>query len=216
MKINYQLEMDKTIKEIEKLDYVPRLLLHSCCGPCSTYVLEYLSNYFEISLLYYNPNIYPKEEYYFREQEQEDLIKKLPTKNPIIFLKSDYRPNDYYMLVRGYEKEREGGKRCHICFDMRLREAARIAKKGGFDYFTTTLSISPHKDSQVINQIGRKLEEEFDVKYLYSDFKKKNGFKRSVELTQEYDMYRQDYCGCVFSYKETLERQGKADREGKA
>ncbi len=212
MKINYQLELDKTIKEIEKLDYVPRLLLHSCCGPCSTYVLEYLSNYFEIGLLYYNPNIYPKEEYFFRENEQEKLIEKLDVKYPISFIRADYRPDEYYRLVRGYEGEKEGGKRCHICFDMRLREAARIAKEKGFDYFTTTLSISPHKDSQVLNQIGKELEEEFKIKYLYSDFKKKNGFKRSVELTQEYDMYRQDYCGCVFSYKEARKRQEKIDR----
>lgn len=212
MKINYQLELDKTIKEIKKINYVPRLLLHSCCGPCSTYVLEYLSNYFEISLLYYNPNIYPKGEFFFREQEQEGLIKKVKTKYPIHFLKAEYIPEDYYKLVRGYEKDREGGNRCHICFDMRLRKTASIAKEKEFDYFTTTLSISPHKDSQVLNQIGKELEEEFGVKYLCSDFKKRNGFKRSVELTREYDMYRQDYCGCVFSYMETKERQEKSSR----
>lgn len=207
MKINYQLELDKTLEKIVKEESVPRLLLHSCCAPCSTYVLEYLSQYFEIGVLYYNPNIYPKEEFLYREQEQEDLIGKLETKHPITFIKASYNPKEYFEYVKGYEKEKEGGKRCELCFELRLREAARVAKEGGCDYFTTTLSISPHKDSQLLNEVGKRVGEEFGVKYLFSDFKKKNGFKRSVELTQEYDMYRQDYCGCVFSYNESMERR---------
>ncbi len=207
MKINYQLELEKTLKEEEKKVQVSKLLLHSCCGPCSTYVLEYLSNYFEIGLLYYNPNIYPKEEYDFREKEQEALLEKISGKYPIKFIKANYNPKDYYDYIKGYEKEKEGGQRCNLCFDLRLKEAARVAKDLGYDYFTTTLSISPHKNSQVLNEIGAKVAEEYGLKYLHSDFKKKNGFKRSVELTEKYDMYRQDYCGCVFSYKESLERR---------
>lgn len=206
MKINYQLELDKILKQIQSQDQAPSLLLHSCCAPCSTYVLEYLSQYFKIGVLYYNPNIYPLSEYEFREEEQEKLINNLQTKNPIKFIKADFNPMEYYKAVKGHEKDKEGGDRCAKCFELRLREAAKVASEKGFDYFTTTLSISPHKDSQLLNRIGEMLQEEYGVKYLFSDFKKKNGFKRSVELTQEHDMYRQDYCGCVFSFNE---RQGQ-------
>lgn len=207
MKINYQVELDKILREIKDENRVFKLLLHSCCAPCSTYVLEYLSDYFEIGVLYYNPNIYPKEEFQYREREQEELISKLKTKNPIRVIKATYNPNEFYDSVKGYEKEKEGGKRCGLCFELRLREAAKVAKEKGFDYFTTTLSISPHKDSQLLNEIGKKVSTIFGVKYLYSDFKKKNGFKRSVELTREYNMYRQDYCGCVFSLRKNLDRK---------
>lgn len=205
-KINYQKKMEEIIKRHEKAEEVPTLLLHSCCGPCSTYVLEYLSKYFRISLVYYNPNIYPEKEYYFREAEQRALIDKMDTKYPIDFIASDYKPEDYYEAVKGHEKDREGGERCLLCYSLRFREAARICKEKNFDYFTTTLSISPHKNSQVLNKLGEQIAEEYGVKYLYSDFKKKNGFKRSVELTCDYNMYRQDYCGCVFSLKEARER----------
>ena len=207
MKVNYQVELDKTIDYHVKNGQVPTLLLHSCCAPCSTYVLEYLSQYFKIYLYYYNPNIYPVSEYHYREKEQEDLINRLPAKNKIEFVKADFKPMDFYNKVKGHEKDPEGGERCSLCFDLRLREAANKAKELGLDYFTTTLTISPHKNSQVLNKVGQALEEELGVKYLYSDFKKKNGFKRSVELTQEFDMYRQDYCGCIFSYNEAKERQ---------
>lgn len=207
MKINYQVELDKVIQQNEKEGKVPTLLLHSCCAPCSTYVLEYLSDYFKIYLLYYNPNIYPVSEYYFREEEQMKLIEKLETKHKIEFVKAKFDPMNYYSAVKGHEKEPEGGKRCEICFDLRLREAGLKAKEMGLDYFTTTLSISPHKNSQILNEVGKKLEEELGVKYLHSDFKKKNGFKRSVELTAQYDMYRQDYCGCIFSLNESKQRQ---------
>lgn len=210
MKINYQLELEKVLKSIDQ-ENVPKLLLHSCCAPCSTYVLEYLSDFFEIGVLYYNPNIFPKEEYDFRENEQKNLIERLNTKHKISFIKARFDPKEYYNAIKGHEKDREGGTRCSKCFELRLREAAFVAKKEGFDYFTTTLSISPHKDSQLLNAIGKELEEEYGVKYLCSDFKKKGGFKRSVELTSQYDMYRQDYCGCIFSLNESKERKlGKA------
>lgn len=212
MKINYQLELEKTIKEHQKNGKIPTLLLHSCCGPCSTYVLEYLSNYFKISVLYYNPNIYPSEEYFFREDEQKRLIEKMTPKYPIDFIPSDYDPKEYYSKVHGYQNEKEGGKRCELCFDLRIRQAGVVAKKMGFDYFTTTLSISPHKNSQLLNQIGAKISEEVGVDYLFSDFKKKNGFKRSVELTEEFDMYRQDYCGCIFSMREMQEKQREKEK----
>lgn len=203
MKINYQVELDKTIKQNQRDGRVPTLLLHSCCAPCSTYVLEYLSQYFKIYLYYYNPNIYPISEYHFREREQEDLISRLNVVNKIEFVKARFEPVEYYNAVKGHEKEREGGKRCELCFELRLKEAAEKAKELGLDYFTTTLSISPHKNSQTLNHIGEMLEESTGVRYLYSDFKKKNGFKRSVELTAQFDMYRQDYCGCIFSLNES-------------
>lgn len=206
MKKNYQLELEKIIKSIDLDKDAPTLLLHSCCAPCSTYVLEYLSDYFSISVLYYNPNIYPAEEYFYREKEQEEFITKIKAKNKINFIKARYNPQEYFEVIKGFEKEPEGGDRCHKCYELRLVEAASVASENSFDYFTTTLSISPHKDSQILNQIGEKVAEKFDVKYLYSDFKKKNGFKRSVELTNEFEMYRQDYCGCVFSYNEAKKR----------
>ncbi|MDO5026196.1 MAG: epoxyqueuosine reductase QueH [Tissierellia bacterium] len=213
MKINYQLELEKILKEEEKKDTPSKLLLHSCCGPCSTYVLEYLSNYFEIGLLYYNPNIFPKEEFNFREDEQRRLIEKIPSRYPIKFIQAPYEPKVYYDYIKGYEKDKEGGERCRLCFDLRLKEAARLAKKLGYDYFTTTLSISPHKKSQILNDLGEKIAKEYGLKYLFSDFKKKNGFKRSVELTEKYDMYRQDYCGCVFSYREAEDRKKAKEAE---
>ena len=211
MKVNFQVELEKIIKKEDKLGRVPKLLLHSCCAPCSTYVLEYLSNYFEIGVLYYNPNIYPVSEYDYREEEQKRLIESMQTKNPVHFIKANFDPMIYYKAIKGHEKDQEGGDRCLICYELRLREAAGEAKKMAYDYFTTTLTISPHKNSQALNSIGKRLEEEYGVDYLYSDFKKKEGFKRSIELSKEFDMYRQDYCGCVFSYNETKNRNKNAE-----
>lgn len=205
-KINYQKQLDKTIEQItESGGEAPRLLLHSCCAPCSSYVLEYLSGYFSITVLYYNPNIFPKEEYQYRIEEQKRLIHALNESgvgNEISFLSTDYEPEKFYDTVKGHEQDREGGQRCFLCYELRLREAAEYAAVGGFDYFTTTLSISPLKNADKLNEIGGRLSEETGIAYLYSDFKKRNGYKRSVELSEKYQLYRQDYCGCVYSKNE--------------
>lgn len=206
VKINYQRELDKIIDNIEG-NKIEKLLLHSCCGPCSSYVLEYLSKYFEITVFYYNPNIYPSDEYFYRVDEQKKIIELTKSENPIHMIEGKYEIEKFYKMAEGLEDIPEGGIRCHRCYEMRLREAAKIAKKGGFDYFTTTLSISPHKNSQVLNKIGEKVGEEVGVKHLPSDFKKNNGYKRSCEITKEFGMYRQDYCGCEFSKKEAEERE---------
>ena len=207
-KPNYQRELDKLINDISMRKEVPTLLLHSCCAPCSSYCLEYMSKYFSITVLYYNPNISPESEYYKRVKEQARLINSLPSVNRITFMEGTYKPKVFYDAVRGYENEPEGGARCSICYELRLREAAITAKEYGFDYFTTTLSISPLKDSERLNNIGGKLAEEYGVKYLYSDFKKKDGYKRSIELSREYNLYRQNFCGCVYSRMEAEKRNG--------
>lgn len=199
MNRNYQKELEKLLEELEKGEKVPTLLLHSCCAPCSSYVLEYLSNYFKITIFYYNPNIYPEEEYRYRAKEQREFLDKIPQKYPISFIEGHYEPQEFYQTIKGYEKEKEGGERCYLCYELRLRFAMEMAEEKGFDYYTTTLSISPHKNAKWLNEIGERLAEGKNVKYLCSDFKKKNGFKRSVELTTEYEMYRQEYCGCIFS-----------------
>lgn len=198
-KINYQKELDQVLKTLQEEGRVPRLLLHSCCAPCSSYVLEYLSEYFEITVFYYNPNIYPEEEYYKRTKEQQMLIGKLNPAHPISYMEGPYDQERFYRMASGLEQEKEGGQRCFRCYALRLREAAEQAAEGDFDYFTTTLSISPLKNAQKLNQIGIALGKELGVPYLVSDFKKKNGYKRSVELSREYGLYRQDYCGCQFS-----------------
>ncbi len=205
-KVNYQLILDKTIEKITSENNVPTLLIHSCCAPCSSYVLEYLSEYFAITVLYYNPNIFPAEEYEYRISEQKRLIESMNFKNPVKFISTDYTPDDFYSVVRGMENEPEGGIRCTECFKVRLSYVANIAKTNHFDYFTTTLSISPLKNSALLNELGCKIGEEYGIKYLESDFKKKNGYRRSVELSKEYELYRQDYCGCVYSKMER-ERQ---------
>ncbi len=210
MKINYQKELDKILIGLEEENMTSkpkRLLLHSCCAPCSSYVLEYLANYLEITIFYYNPNIFPKEEFHSRADEQEKLIDQLTTKYPITFVKGDYNSKDFYHAVAGLEDEKEGGERCFVCYDLRLREAAKMAKEEGFDFFTTTLSISPLKNAGKLNEIGEKLSNEYGVSYLFSDFKKKSGYQRSVELSSQYGLYRQDYCGCVFSKKERENHQ---------
>jgi predicted adenine nucleotide alpha hydrolase (AANH) superfamily ATPase len=204
-KINYQKELDSLIENLVKDKKVPTLLLHSCCAPCSSYVLEYLSQYFKISILFYNPNIYPLEEYSRRVTEQKGLISALKVKNEIRFVEGKYDTESFYNIAKGLEDQKEGEERCFKCYELRLKEAAIIAKEQGFDYFTTTLSISPHKNAQKLNEIGSKLSEEYSVKYLYSDFKKKEGYKRSIELSNEYNLYRQDYCGCIFSKNERID-----------
>lgn len=212
IKINYQKELEKIIKDIDE-EKVPSLMLHSCCGPCSSYCLEYLSEYFEITVFYYNPNIYPSEEYDFRVEEQKKIIELTKAKNPIHMIEGKYEVEKFYEMAKGLEVIAEGGSRCHKCYEMRLKEAAKIGKENGFDYFTTTLSISPHKNSQVLNKIAEKVGKEIGIAHLPSDFKKNNGYKRSCDITREYGMYRQDYCGCEFSKKETEERNLKKDKE---
>ena len=198
-KVNYQKQLDELLRQLPEKESKKKLLLHSCCAPCSSYVLEYLSQYFEITVFYYNPNIYPETEYRERAREQERLICEMKTENPIHFLEGTYDPSVFYAMARGHEKDLEGGERCFRCYELRLREGAAVAKQGGFDYFTTTLSISPLKNAQKLNEIGIRLGEEYGVPYLQSDFKKKNGYKRSTELSAQYGLYRQNYCGCVFS-----------------
>ncbi|MCH5272869.1 MAG: epoxyqueuosine reductase QueH [Lachnospiraceae bacterium] len=208
-KVNYQKKTEEIIAKRQEAGEIPRLLLHSCCAPCSSYVLEYLSEYFEITVLYYNPNISPKTEYEARLAEQKRLIEELPVKHPVAFLAGIYEPEHFYRAAAGLEQCAEGGERCTVCYELRLREAAQAARRGGFDFFTTTLSISPLKDAEKLNTIGRALSEEYGVAYLYSDFKKKNGYKRSIELSAQYHLYRQDYCGCVFSKEERQKRQAE-------
>ena len=205
-KPNYQRLLEQNLTEIKAVTdaggVVPTLLLHSCCAPCSSYVLEYLSQYFRITVFYYNPNIYPEEEYRMRVKEQQTFIQKLPAKYPVSFEEGRYDTERFYAIAKGLEQVPEGGERCFRCYELRLREAAELAKERNFDYFTTTLSISPLKNAEKLNEIGTRIAEELGVTYLQSDFKKKNGYKRSTELSKEYGMYRQDYCGCIYSYRE--------------
>ncbi len=201
-KRNFQKELEQIIIKNQQEEKVPSLFLHSCCAPCSSYVLEYLSQYFRITVFYYNPNIFPEEEYYKRVEEQKELIRQLPVKYPIDFVEGAYDQKRFYETVKGFEQIPEGGERCFRCYALRLEEAAILAKERGSDYFTTTLSISPLKNAQKLNEIGEALGEQYGIAYLPSDFKKKNGYKRSTELSAQYGLYRQDYCGCVFSKRE--------------
>ncbi|MEG0962179.1 MAG: epoxyqueuosine reductase QueH [Lachnospiraceae bacterium] len=202
MKRNYQKELEKQLEYLETEKKAPALLLHSCCAPCSSYVLEYLSQYFKITVFYYNPNIYPEEEYVKRVEEQQNFIKQFPAKYKISFLEGTFDKEQFYQMAKGLEEMKEGGERCFGCYELRLKKTAECAKILKIDYFTTTLSISPLKNAEKLNEIGERLGKEYGVKYLNSDFKKKNGYQRSVELSKEYAMYRQDYCGCVFSMRE--------------
>lgn len=203
-KRNYFLEQEKIIKQTNS-ENPPKLLLHSCCAPCSSAVLEYLSQYLSITVFYYNPNIFPEAEFLHRIDEQKRLIEQLPVKNKISFVERGWHPDCFYDAIKGLEHIREGGERCFACYRLRLEESAKLAKELECDYFTTTLSISPYKNAPKLNEIGEELAEKYGVKHLPSDFKKKNGYKRSVELSAEYGLYRQDYCGCVFSKKEREE-----------
>ncbi len=197
--MNYQLKLEEIIKENLDKNYIPTLLLHSCCAPCSSYCLEYLSNFFKITIFYYNPNITDKSEYIKRVEEQKKLIKELPQKYPINFIEGNYDPKSFINISKGLENEPERGKRCYKCYELRLRETALIAKNKNYDYFATTLTLSPYKKSDWVNEIGERFQNEYSVNYLYSDFKKKNGYKRSIELSKIYNLYRQNYCGCIYS-----------------
>ena len=196
---NFQKELDKMVEGLQREGRVPNLLLHSCCAPCSSHCIEYLSQFFHVTVFYYNPNISEQAEYRKRVAEQIRFIGEFPAKYPVSFIEGDYEPDKYYKSVAGLEKCKEGGERCFVCYELRLRKTAELAKERGFDYFTTTLTISPLKNSVKLNEIGLKLQDEYGVPYLLSDFKKKEGYKRSIELSREYNLYRQNFCGCVFS-----------------
>lgn len=199
--LNYSNETEKVIEQIKKTNTKPSLLLHACCAPCSSYVIEYLSKYFNITIYYYNPNISPIQEYNFRLEELSRLLKEMKEAENIEILPCEYEAEFFYQMAKGMEQEKEGGERCFKCYKLRLEKTAEAAKEKKFDYFTTTLSISPYKNAQKLNEIGKELSEKYNIPYLYSDFKKKNGYKRSIELSKEYDLYRQDYCGCIYSKK---------------
>lgn len=195
---NYQLEMEKIIKTLAGKK---KLLLHSCCAPCSSATLERLIPHFDITVFYYNPNIYPPQEFEHRKEEQLRLLKEMKELDgKVELLAPEFNDKEFYDAVKGLESEPEGGKRCVECFKLRLDLTAKTAKEKGFDYFTTTLSISPHKNARILNEVGEEMAKKYDVSYLFSDFKKKNGYKRSIELSEEYGLYRQNYCGCVYSF----------------
>lgn len=205
---NYQKELDAIIEQKKRAGIVPSLLLHSCCAPCSSYVLWYLSQYFRITVCYYNPNITVMEEFEKRTAEQARLIAAMPATHPIRLMVPEYRPEEFYEAVKGLEKEPEGGKRCEACFRLRLAYAGHVAAEEGFDFFTTTLSISPLKNATLLNQIGEEVAGEVGVPYLPSDFKKKGGYQQSIVLSKKYDLYRQNYCGCIYSKLEAEKRRG--------
>lgn len=202
MKTNYQIVMENIINNLQNK---PKLLLHACCGVCSSAVLERIYPYFDITILYYNPNIYPEEEYLKRLETQKEIITKM--KLNIDILEVNYEKEKFEEISKGLEEEKEGGERCSKCYLLRLEKTAKLAKKHGFEYFCTTLSVSPYKNAEKLNKIGKILEEKYNVKYLYSDFKKKDGYKRSTELAKKYNLYRQDYCGCEYSLNERKEAQ---------
>ena len=205
MKINYEILMENQLKEIEKTGIKPKLLLHSCCAPCSSAILEFLQNYFDITVYFYNPNITFEEEYYKRLNEQREYHEKREYSIKVIEGKYDPR-EDFFKQVKGLEDRKEGGERCFKCYTLRMKATAQKAKELGFDYFSTVLSISPLKNAQWINEIGEELSEKYGIKFLNGDFKKKNRYLRSTEISREYELYRQDYCGCVFS---KMEREAK-------
>ena len=201
---NYSIELEKMIQNLKS---TPTLLLHSCCAPCSSYVLNYLSKHFKITVLYYNPNISPKEEYEKRKQEQIRLIQEMPFENKVDIMDCDYDNDQFETLVKGLEEEREGGSRCFRCYRLRLEKTALLASQNHYDYFGTTLTVSPYKNSQKLNEIGYDLEQIYHIPYLYSDFKKKEGYKKSIEFSKIYHLYRQNYCGCVYSKKQSEDKQ---------
>lgn len=198
--MNYQLKLEEILKENK--DKTPTLLLHSCCAPCSSYVLEYLTNFFHITILFYNPNISSEKEYLKRLNELKRLVKEIPHSNKIEIVEGRYDNKEFLEISKGLEDLKEGGERCFKCYRLRQEEAAKYAKENNFDYFTTTLSISPHKNAEKLNEIGKELSEMYQVNYLYADFKKKGGYQRSIELSKKYDLYRQDFCGCIYSKRD--------------
>ena len=200
-KINYDIKLQDIL---DSLDYTPKLMLHSCCAPCSSAVIERLTKHFDITILYYNPNIEPYEEYLKRKEEEIRFIKEFNNINKLDILDCDYDNDKYHELVKGLEMENEGGPRCILCYNQRLEYTALKASEHNYDYFGTTLTVSPYKNSLVLNEIGSSLEDKYNIKFLYSDFKKKDGYKRSIELSKEYNLYRQDYCGCIYSKKEKV------------
>lgn len=202
----YQKELDKLLEQVSKTE-PPHLLLHACCAPCSSYVLSYLSQYFSITILFYNPNITDEEEYEKRKEELLRLIQELPVLNPISVLEAPWDPESFFAVSRGLEDCPEGGQRCFACYRLRLEKTAQFAQENGFDWFTTTLSISPLKNAAKINEIGEELARQYGVRHLPSDFKKKGGYQQSIVLSKEYHLYRQNYCGCIFSQREAAQKQ---------
>lgn len=208
--VNYQRELERILAQLKAEGRRPSLLLHSCCAPCSSYCLEYLSSFFAITVYYYNPNITSEEEYARRKEEQKRLIQEFPT---VSFREGPYDRESFYEMAKGLEQVPEGGERCFRCYELRLRQAVRQAREGGFDYVTTTLSISPLKNAQKLNEIGRRLSQEQGISWLPGDFKKRDGYKRSLQLSAQYGLYRQNYCGCEYSRKEAEKRQRRAEAE---
>lgn len=211
MNRNYQKELDRIIQK--RGQKTPRVLLHSCCGPCSSAVLEYITQYFDVTLLWYNPNLYPKEEFDRRFKTQVELIEKMGLADKVDILAEPWKSEDYYRRVKGLENEPEGGKRCAECFRLRLLETARLAKHYGYDYFCTTLTLSRHKDTVLINTIGEEIAKAVGVSWLPSDFKKRNGENRSIELSEQYGLYRQLYCGCEFSLHKREETAKEMEKQ---
>jgi len=201
MNTNYRKKMEEIIERITKNSAAPSLLLHSCCAPCSSYVLECLSKHFKITVFYYNPNIEPFEEYQKRVAEQRRFLSAYKSANPLEFFEGPYDETAFQRISAGREEEKEGGSRCFLCYELRLRKTAEYAKANQFDYFTTTLSVSPYKNAQALNEIGARLSEEYGVSFLFADFKKNNGYQRSIELSKQYRLYRQNFCGCIYSQK---------------
>ena len=193
--MNYQLKLEEIINNLDNCDTRPKLLLHACCAPCSSYCIEYLSKYFDITIYYYNPNIDTKEEFDKRVNELNKFVSSFKVDNPVKIVVETYDNSEFETAIKGREDDLEGSNRCFICYELRMDKAALYAKENNFDYFTTTLSISPYKNANKLNEIGKKLEKKYGIKYLYADFKKKNGYKRSIELSAQYNLYRQDYCG---------------------
>lgn len=198
--MNYQLMLEETINSLKT---VPRLLLHACCAPCSSYVISYLANYFDITIYFYNPNMDSNDEYEKRCAELKRFVREFKTKHPVHVVIEEYQHDEFLEISKGLENEPERGRRCLKCYELRLRKSFMYAKENNFDYITTTLTLSPHKNSKIINEIGKKLEDELSFPYLFSDFKKKDGYKKSILLSQEYNLYRQNYCGCEFSKRES-------------
>lgn len=209
MRENYSQQLSKLIEKLQKEGRTPHLLLHACCAPCSSHCLEYLSRYFRITVFYYNPNISPKEEYALRIEEIKRFIKEFKAENEITLIEGKYEPERFFQVVKGLEQEPEGGKRCEQCFKLRLSEAAKLAKELNADYYTTTLSISPLKNAELLNKIGKEEGDAIGVTHLPSDFKKKGGYARSIELSKEYNLYRQNFCGCIYSLQEAKAREAK-------